>query len=163
MTASAQVPLDFDDVAVDTQLPRRTWGPLTELHLMRWSSSIENWHRIHYDAPFATGHDGLPALLVNGSLKQHLLVQALRSWAGSSGWLWHLAFRFHGMDVVRDTLEFSGRITEVRSLDAFGVAVAEVELRNQRDEINTTGVGRVALPYRDGLPVPYPFPEDVDW
>ena len=37
---------------------------------MRWSAAMENWHKIHYDLPFATGHDRLPGLLINGSLQQ---------------------------------------------------------------------------------------------
>jgi hydroxyacyl-ACP dehydratase HTD2-like protein with hotdog domain len=25
--------------------------------IVRWSAAVENWHRIHYDLPFATGHE----------------------------------------------------------------------------------------------------------
>jgi acyl dehydratase len=91
------------------------------------------------------------------------MVAALRRWIGPAGWLWHLAFRFHGMDVVRDTLRFTGTVTDRRELDGFGVVVAEVEIANQRGEATTTGTARVALPYADGPPVPYPFPSGVPW
>jgi len=155
--------LTFEAVPTGLRLPVVEWGPIAEPHLMRWSASMENWHRIHYDAPFATGHDQLPGLLINGSLKQHLMVAALRQWIGPTGWLWHLAFRFHGMDVVRDTLRFTGAVTERRELDGFGVAVAEVEIGNQRGETTTTGTARVALPYADGPAVPYPFPQGIPW
>jgi hydroxyacyl-ACP dehydratase HTD2-like protein with hotdog domain len=153
----------YESVAVGQELPTVHWGPIAEPHLMRWSASIENWHRIHYDAPFATGHDGLPALLVNGSLKQHLIVAALRGWIGPTGWLWHLSFRFHGMDVVRDTLTFTGTVVERREFDDFGVAAADVKISNQRGDVTTTGTARVALPYTGGPAVPYPFPRGLPW
>lgn len=57
----------FEDIAVDEQLPPLTKGPLTSIHLMRWSAAIENWHRVHYDHRYATEHDGVPDILVNGS------------------------------------------------------------------------------------------------
>ncbi len=56
-------------IEVGTRLPELVKGPITTQHLMRWSSAIENWHRIHYDKPFAIEHDKLPGLLVNGSWK----------------------------------------------------------------------------------------------
>lgn len=39
---------------------------------------MESWHHIHCDHAFATGYDSLPSLLVNGDLKQGLVVQALK-------------------------------------------------------------------------------------
>ena len=66
---------------------RAARGPLSPLHLMRFSAAIENWHRIHYDERFAVEHDGLPGLLVSGSWKQHLVAQMVRGWLGPDGWL----------------------------------------------------------------------------
>ena len=62
-------------------------GPFTTAHLMRWSAAMENWHKIHYDLPFATEHDKLPGLLINGSLKQQFLAQSLKDWAGPTVWV----------------------------------------------------------------------------
>src|SRR4051812_37181804 len=84
----------FDDVELGTELPELEKGPMTSMHIMRWSAAIENWHRIHYDQPFATGHDGLPDVLVNGSWKQHVLAQLLKDWAGPNGWLVSLEFQY---------------------------------------------------------------------
>ncbi len=67
---------------------------------MRWSAAIENWHRIHYDQRFAVEHDGLPDLLVNGSWKQHFLVQLMREWLEPQGWLARIKINFRGMDLV---------------------------------------------------------------
>jgi acyl dehydratase len=153
----------FEDVSVGDIVTPITRGPMSPMHIMRWSAAIENWHRIHYDWPFATEHDGLPNVLVNGSLKQHFLVQLMREWLGSDGWLWQLSYRFRRMDVAWDTLTVWGTVTEVREYDGFGVVACEVGIRNSRGEESTTGGARGALPYRDGPAVPYPFPQGLIW
>ena len=37
----------FEDVNVGDEIPPLVKGPMSPAHLMRWSSAIENWHRIH--------------------------------------------------------------------------------------------------------------------
>jgi hypothetical protein len=44
----------FEDVSVSQNIGALFKGPLTTAHLMRWSVSFENSHKIHYDLPFAT-------------------------------------------------------------------------------------------------------------
>ena len=60
-------------------------GPITPSHLVRWAAAMENWHRIHFDWRYATAHDGLPDVVVNGSWKQHVLLQLVTDWAGEAG------------------------------------------------------------------------------
>ena len=59
------VPRYFEDFYVGGKLAVLEKGPLTTAHLMRWSAAMENWHKIHYDKPFAIEHDKLPGLLIN--------------------------------------------------------------------------------------------------
>jgi hydroxyacyl-ACP dehydratase HTD2-like protein with hotdog domain len=84
MPTTPQCPV-LETVAIGQELEPLTRGPLLPPHVMRWSAATENWHRIHYDQPYALSHEGLPGLLVNGSWKQHFVVQVLRRWAGTSG------------------------------------------------------------------------------
>ena len=159
MSKSAQI--HFEDVSVGDPVTEVVRGPMSPMHIMRWSAAVENFHRIHYDLPFATEHDGLPNILVNGSWKQHLLVQMLRGWAGDNGWLWKLSYRFRRQDMAWDVLTAFGQVTEAHRLDDFGVVRCEIGIRNSRDEQSTEGGALVALPYRGGRPVPYPFPEGL--
>jgi acyl dehydratase len=69
--------LYFEDVEVGMDVPSLTKGPMTTAHIMRWSATMENWHKIHYDTPFAVNHDKLPGVLLNGSFKQQWLAQLL--------------------------------------------------------------------------------------
>jgi acyl dehydratase len=156
MTAIKSV--HFEDVSVGDELPQIVRGPITTTHVMRWSAAIENWHRIHYDQPFATEHDGLPGLLINGTWKQHFLVALMRGWAEPAGWLARIQMSFRGMDLVGDTLTAHGEVVELRRDGDYGIVDCEIGISNQRGETTTTGSASVVVPVFDGPPVPYPFP-----
>lgn len=147
----------FEDVEVGQDIPSLVKGPMTTAHIMRWSAAMENWHRIHYDWKYATGNDGLPDVLVNGSWKQHVVIQLVNDWAGETGWAWKVSFQFRGMNVPGDTLTAWGRVTAKEERGGYGVVDLEIGLRSQKGEESTPGTARVVLPRRGGPPVPYPF------
>lgn len=151
----------FEDVEVGLELPTLVRGPMTPVHLMRWSATIENWHRIHYDQKFAVEHDKLPGLLINGSWKQHFLVQMMRQWLGEDGWLARTGFQFRKMNVAGETLTAWGRVTATGERHGFGFVTCEIGIANQDGEQSTPGTAVGVLPLRGGRPVPYPFPEGL--
>ena len=147
----------FEDVALGSELPRLAKGPLTTAHLMRWSAAMENWHKIHYDKPFAIEHDKLPGLLVNGSLKQQFMLQLLKDWAGPGGWVWKVSFQFRAMNLVEETLSVWGRVSAKRDGPGYGLVELELGIVNEDNKESTPGKATVALPYRGGAALPYPF------
>lgn len=146
----------FSSITIGEDIPDLERGPMTPVHLMRWSSAIENWHRIHYDQPFALEHDKLPDLLINGSWKQHFVVQALREWAEPEGWLLRVAFEFRQMDVVGSTLTAWGRVLKTWAADGLGYVELETGIRNEHGVESTPGSATVVFPLE--MAVPYPFP-----
>jgi acyl dehydratase len=155
------VPL-FESLAVGQLLPELTRGPLIEPHLMRWSAAIENWHRIHYDVRFATVHDGLPDLLINGSWKQHFLVEMVRRWSEPTGWLKTIGFDFRKMDLVGSTLTATALISSLSESNGYGWVGLDIGIRNETSrEVSTTGSAAVVLPLSGGAAVPYPFPQSL--
>lgn len=147
----------FEDVALGHEPARLSKGPLREMHLFRWSAAMENWHRIHYDRRFAQEHDNLPDLLVNGSLKQQFMTQFVRDFAGPQGWAWKIGFQFRAMNTVGETLHVWGKVTSVKRLADYGLVELELGIVNGEGKESTPGAATVALPYRGGKPVPYPF------
>lgn len=147
----------FEDVKTGDALPVLIKGPLGTPHLMRWSAAIENWHKIHYDAPFAKDHDGLPGLLVNGSLKQQFILQLLKDWAGDNGFVWKVSFQFRAMTLVGDRLEIWANVVDTEKLEAFGLVDVELGIRNADGTDTTPGKATIALPFKGGPAVPYPF------
>jgi acyl dehydratase len=149
--------MHFEDIEVGDQVPTISKGPMSTAHIMRWSAAMENWHRIHYDKAYATGHDGLPDVLVNGSWKQHVLVQLLTDWVGETGWLWRMKFQYRGMNVPGETLTAWGRVTGKEEKNGLGLVEVEMGLRNQDGIEGSPGTATVIVPLRGGRPVPYPF------
>ena len=150
-------PRYFEDVDVGTALPVLQKGPLTSAHLMRWSAAMENWHKIHYDKPFAVEHDKLPGLLVNGTFKQQFLVQLLTDWVGSTGWVWKVSFQFRAMNQVGETLSVWGKVIDKHDGPGYGLVDIDLGITNDQGKESTPGKATIALPYRGGKPVPYPF------
>ena len=147
----------FEELKIGDEIKTLVRGPITTSHLMRWSAAIENWHRIHYDLPFATEHDKLPGLPINGTWKQHFLVQMMREWITPSGWLWKIEFSFRKLDVAGSTLTAWGKIINLEVRDRFGWVTCEIGIRNQDGQESTPGTAVAVLPLRGGKAVPYPF------
>lgn len=147
----------FEDVEIGSSIPDLDKGPLTTAHLMRWSAAMENWHKIHYDKPFAMEHDKLPGLLINGSLKQQFIIQILKDWAGPGGWVWKASFQFRAMNLVGEKITVWGKVKDKRRGPDFGIVDLELGIVNEEGKETTPGAGVVALPYRGGKPLPYPF------
>lgn len=157
-TERANQQIYFEDVNVGDEIPRLVRGPMSPIHLFRWSAAIENWHRIHYDEVFTKEIDKHPERLVNGTWKQHVMVQVLKDWAGLGGWVWKTRFSFRAMDQVWDTLVAWGTVTGKRQLGDYGIVELDIGMYNEtRDHESTPGSATVVLPLRDGPPIPYPF------
>lgn len=133
---------------------------MTTVHLMRWSAAMENFHRIHYDPAFAVGHEGLPALILAGSWKQHFLARMMCDWLAPTGWLAKISFQFRQVDVVGSTLTAWGRVTDTYEHEGLGVILCEIGIRNQEGQESSPGIATGVLPLGEDEQhhVPYPFP-----
>jgi acyl dehydratase len=149
--------LFFDDVETGQEIPTVVKGPMSTAHVMRWSSAMENWHRIHYDWRYATQHDKLPDVMVNGSWKQHVLIQVLTDWVGEDGWTWKLNFQFRSMNIPGDVITAWGKVTGKEERGPYGLVHLDIGLRNQEGTESTPGKATVVLRRRGGPAVPYPF------
>jgi acyl dehydratase len=149
--------LTFDDIEIGAVIGTIDKGVMTTAHIMRWSAAVENFHRIHYDWRFATGHDKLPDVLVNGSWKQHVLVQLIKDSLGAGGWLWKIKFRYKKMDVAGDSIRGRAEVVARQVVDGMGFVTIKVVLTDQNDQVSTAGYAIGVLPLRGGAAVPYPF------
>ncbi|MBN9429387.1 MAG: MaoC family dehydratase N-terminal domain-containing protein [Burkholderiales bacterium] len=154
-----------------TALPVLRKGPYTSARLVKWCAAQQNWDRIHYDLDYARQHAGLKERVINGALKQHLLVQVLHEAFGDSAWLRRLAFKFVGPDFVGESLEVHATVRSVEPLGAGSLIIVDLAIRNtvqQRD--TTTGWAALVVgsgPFTDAeapmpeLPAAYRFDESV--
>jgi acyl dehydratase len=147
----------FDDVEVGQILTQLQRGPMNTMVIMRWSAFQENWHRIHYDYRFATETDGLPDMVVSGSWKQHMIIQMLKEYAGTTGWVWKSSFQYRNWDLTGDIVTASGEVTKKEEIDGLGFVTCSIWIENQRGEKSTIGKATIVLQLKNGREVPYPF------
>ena len=149
----------FEDVAVGEPLPPVVKGPMTTTHLVRWAAANGNYARIHWDLPFAQSEQGLPNVVVNGSLKNQYLGQLLIEFAGEEGWFKRFYVQHRGMDFPGDVLTASGVVSDKREVGGYGLVDCTVELTNSRGHQTAAGQGTVVLPKR-GQTLPLIWPEE---
>lgn len=149
--------LQWNEIAVGARAGALDKGPVTTAHIMRWSAAVENWHRIHYDYRFATVHDKLPDVLINGSWKQHVLVQLAKDALGPDGWLWKIKFRYKRMDVAGEPIRGHAEVVAKQEIGGFGFVTLRMVLTSANDEVSTGGFAIGVLPLPGGAKVPYPF------
>lgn len=151
----------FEDVYEGMELPRYIYR-LTPTHLFRWSAAIENFHRIHYDLDFAINHDKNPALLVQGSWKQSVVPQYLKDFTLPGGWAWKARIEHRAMLVPGDVIILWARVTSKQEKDIMGLVELELGMMTADGMESMPGSATVALPLRNGPPIPYPFVPPAD-
>lgn len=139
-----------DQINVGDEIPSVVRGPMTTGHLVRWASVNGNYARIHWDLPYAMLRQGLPNVVVNGSLKNEYLYILLQRFAGEAGWVRKIYLEHRGMDHPGDTLTIVGKVTEKTERDGFGYVKCEIGLRNDRGQ-TTQGWAEVVLPKRQQM------------
>lgn len=136
--------LNLNDLSVGRVLPDFAIGRISTSHIMRWSAASENWHRIHYDQRFATEHDGLPDVVINGSFKQHLLINMLDVLFGD-GALVDLSVEFRDVDVAGDDLIAFATVSGVENGSDGRRITLDVGIRNARGKTGTRGSATILL------------------
>ena len=149
--------LYYDDVKVGQEMVPLVLGPLTTTHAFRWSSAIENWHRIHYDQNFAIYHEGLPNILHQGSWKQSILPRFLKDLCLPDGWMWKVSFQHRAMIVPNDTITCWATVTSKTEKEGLGLIGMDVGMRLQTGIESCPGTATIVLPIRGGKAIPYPF------
>ena len=109
--AGGRTPPDLLSAIQAAPAPFQT-GPWTSSHIARWCAAQQNWDKIHYDLDYARDVAKLPHTIINGALKQHLIVQFLER-SFPEAWVWRIDYRFGGMDLVGQALEVHGRVSNV--------------------------------------------------
>jgi hydroxyacyl-ACP dehydratase HTD2-like protein with hotdog domain len=137
----------FEEIKVGDEIPSVVRGPMTAAHLVRWASANGNYARIHWDLPYAMQRQGLPNVVVNGSLKNEYIYILLQRFAGEAGWVRKMYLEHRGMDHPGDTLTIFGKVTEKTERDGFGHVKCEIGLKNDRGQ-TTQGWAEVVVPKR---------------
>lgn len=124
-----------------TEIPVMTRTP-DAVELFMFSGAAWLIHRIHYDLPFTTEHDGHPGLLVHGPLQGTYMVQAVQRWLGRTARLRAITYRHSAPAYLGDELECGGTVTE--SDDA--TFTADLWVRKVDGTVTTSGTATFEVP-----------------
>jgi len=94
-----------------TEIPTITRTP-DAIDLFMFSGAAWLIHRIHYDLPFTTEHDGHPGLLIHGPLQGTYMVQSVQRWLGRTARLRSITYRHLAPAYLGDSLECGGTVAE---------------------------------------------------
>lgn len=148
--------LYFDDVGVGMELPRYI-RRRSIVEMQRWSITMENTHRLHYDHSHALNYDRLPGVLFHGTWRISLISAWLKNWALPDGWFWKANWQVRSMVVANETTVLWGRVTGKRIQDGLGIVDVQLGIWGEGTGEGAPGTALVALPVRGGRPIPYPF------
>ncbi|MFE5327830.1 MaoC family dehydratase [Embleya sp. NPDC056575] len=95
--------ISFDDVAVGTQLPTRSF-PVTRETLVRYAGASGDFNPIHWNGRFATDV-GLPDVIAHGMFTMAEAARVVTDWLGDPGALVEFGVRFTKPVVVPDSVE----------------------------------------------------------
>ena len=129
------------NLEVGTEIPVLNRTP-SSVELFSFSAAAWLLHRIHYDLPFTTEHDGHPGLLVHGPLQGTYMIQSVQWWLGTSTAMKSIAYRHSSPAYLGDSLECGGSVTDVRT-DEFDV---ELWVRKPDGTVTTSGTATFVLP-----------------
>jgi hydroxyacyl-ACP dehydratase HTD2-like protein with hotdog domain len=131
--------------AAGTEVPIVIRTP-NAMDLFMFSASAWLLHRIHYDLPFTTEHDGHPALLIHGPLQGVYMTQTVERWLGRIFRLRSVSYRHLAPAYLGDTLECGGSVTGTDE----GSATFDVDLWVRKTDGTVTTTGKAIFAREDG-------------
>jgi len=147
--------VDFDDIKVGDQLPAKLIR-ITVPIVVRWAMATEAYRRDHYDYGFAT-HEGHANIIASGLWALSCRWAYISHFAGRDGWVWKVSHQLRSRMNVGDSLTASAVVTGLERHEKYGLVQLDVKFTNQNGVVAVPGAATVALPYRGGPAVPYPF------
>jgi hydroxyacyl-ACP dehydratase HTD2-like protein with hotdog domain len=126
-------------ISAGTEVPAIERSP-EAVDLFMFSAAAWLLHRIHYDLPFTTEHDGHPGLLIHGPLQGTYMIQSVQWWLGPDAELRTITYRHSAPAYLGDRLECGGTVTEVTD-DGF---TTDLWVRKADGTVTTSGAATFA-------------------
>lgn len=140
MSANAQG--RFDAIQVGDALPERAFTA-TNVSLFLYNAAIWNAHRIHYDAPYTTGVEKHPAVVIDGPLQGDWMSQCVLDWLGEDGSLQKFSYANRRASYLGETLKTVGTVTAKDP--ASRTVTVDLGVRNEAGDIIAPGSAVVRM------------------
>jgi acyl dehydratase len=130
-----QATLGSQDVAIGDMrpLPPRTF---TAANLMAYGAATWDWHRIHYDLPYAQKL-GFPNVFVDGQAYGSIFAQHAVKWFGPRSFITKMKVSYRTMVFAGQSIEGSGKIDDIRPGDDLVIVILSQVLLRGEDTVAT--------------------------
>ena len=135
--------LDYDTLAVGSQLPPLTLPPLTRLTLALYCGASGDHNPIHVDTDFAKSA-GMPDVFAHGMLSAAWLGRLLTAWVPQTS-IRSLDIRFTAITHVGETITCTGEVTEKYEQAGQRFARVKLQTANQDGIVKLSGEAVVQL------------------
>jgi acyl dehydratase len=139
------------------ELPTRVVGPIDSADTVRFCSAWDTFGALHTSYKWCT-ENGYDDVVLNGPLKNALLITYVDNWVGEGGYLKKLSCQHRNWDYHNAVITAYGKVTKTYEDNGLLCADLEIGLRNERDLICCPGTATVVLPKRGGPPAPIEYP-----
>jgi 3-methylfumaryl-CoA hydratase len=126
---------------VGSEIPVRRFEA-SAVDLFMFSAASWLLHRIHYDRPFTTDHDGHPELLIHGPLQGVYLVQTIEAWLDGRGRIDSISYRHLAPAYLGDVLECGGDVTNADD------SIVELDVFTRKEDGTVTTTGKAGVRWR---------------
>ena len=132
------------DLAVGTELPSRTFSPLSRTDIVRYAGASGDFNPIHHDEGFATSA-GFPTVFSMGMLQAGILATFVTDQFGPRN-VRRFAARFKEQVWPGDTLTCSGTVTSLTMMeDGSRLVVLDLAVTRQTGGVAIAGEAEFVL------------------
>ena len=126
------------------ELPKLIKAPITREQLKLYAEASGDHNPIHLDEAVAK-KSGLPGVIAHGMMTMafmgEFLHQTIHALSGGRGKVTEMSCRFKAMTFPGDVITVCGVVKNVQD----GLVECDLETRNQKDEVTTTGHASIKI------------------
>jgi acyl dehydratase len=137
----------FEDVTPGETLPEIAFE-ITLPALVIYAAATWDFHRLHYDVPFAEAA-GMRAPIMDGQMAGGLLARQLMRWGGADSFVRRLSFRLRTPAFLGERIRLRGAVTGLDEVRALALCMMDI-LKEDGKEVVRAATGAVELPRRAG-------------
>ncbi len=137
----------FEDVTLGEALPEVAFE-MTLPALVIYGAATWDFHRLHYDVPFAEAA-GMRAPIMDGQMAGGLLARQLMQWGGADAFVRRLSYRLRIPVFLGERILLRGSVIGLDDARALALCRMDI-LKEDCTEVVREATGAVELPRRAG-------------
>lgn len=154
--------LYYEDIIEGSSIPSKSWGPLTNMDMIRFGSALDSYGEIHQDYDWCIEH-GFDNVLLSGPFKQALICSWLDEVVGDIGYIKKIEVSHRGINYVNETLTASGTFTKTYTHEGNGFVECDIAITNENGLVSCPGKATILVPMKEMDSIEFNFTAPVTY